>query len=649
MNVRKYVICLLTALFCAALPAFAQVPPAEQLLPDDTIGLITVPDWSKLNSFQAESAWGKLWADPAMKPFRENFTSNFAKDVIEPLQKELGLKLSDYKELLQGQITFAVTPPTEGTKHTVGLLLLIDTKDKADFLSTRLTELKKKWTDSGKEIKNEKIRDVDFSTVTISGKDIDALMQKIFPAAEEDKDADDDDKAPKGEKKETQKIDLHIGQSKSLLVIGENSKVIEKILAKQSGGLVTPLADQNNFAKSQRLLFRDSMAFAWLNFKPIYQKILEAAAQQPQEKPPAGISLPQTDKILPAIGLDGLETVSAKISGNNDGGMFELLVGVPEAQREGIFKILTLEKKDASPPPFVPANVVKFQRWRIDAQKGWTTLESTLGKIQPSMVGMIQLMLSAAGKDKDPNFDLKKNLIGNLGDDFITYEKSPKVDKAENVQSPPSLVLIGSPNPGELLDALRTLLSLMPPPLSSAPVKEREFLGKKIYSISGSAGAEPAETADNKTAPEGQSFNFTASGGYVAFSADASILEEYLRSSETTGKNLRETPGLADAAQKIGGMENGLFTFENQTESLRVAFEILKKDPEGYRRQLFFGVAQGGQPGEENRMSRWFNVKLLPSYDAIAKYIGIALISGSTTPDGLYFRAFGPTPDGLKK
>ena len=97
---------------------------------------------------------------------------------------------------------------------------------------------------------------------------------------------------------------------------------------------------------------------------------------------------------------------------------------------------------------------------------------------------------ATAGKDKDPNFDLKKNLIGNLGDDFIQLEKAPKSAKPEDLQQAPTLTLIGSPNPAQLLDALRMITSLMPPPISSAPLKEREYLGKKIYSMSVGDGME---------------------------------------------------------------------------------------------------------------------------------------------------------------
>jgi len=39
--------------------------------------------------------------------------------------------------------------------------------------------------------------------------------------------------------------------------------------------------------------------------------------------------------------------------------------------------------------------------------------------------GVLKLLIDNAGKDKDPDFDLRKNLFANLGDDLITYQKIP--------------------------------------------------------------------------------------------------------------------------------------------------------------------------------------------------------------------------------
>jgi len=94
---------------------------------------------------------------------------------------------------------------------------------------------------------------------------------------------------------------------------------------------------------------------------------------------------------------------------------------VPENNRRGLFKIFAHEARDANPPPFVPADAVKFTRWRLDLQKAWNTLESTLTEAIPQASSVVKMMMDSAGKDKDPNFDLRKQLIANLGDDIINY------------------------------------------------------------------------------------------------------------------------------------------------------------------------------------------------------------------------------------
>jgi hypothetical protein len=635
---------------------FAQIAPAEQLLPDDTIGLVTIPDWKKFTADLSQTAFGQLWNDPAMKPFRDNFTSNFQADFLKPLEKELGVKLAEYQELLQGQITLALTVPREGTTEMLDVLLLIDSKDKSQVLTTKLNELKKKWTDAGKTVQTEKIRDTEFSSIGFTGKDVDALLKKAFPA-KEDEEAEED----KSEDKKEEKIQLRIGQYKSLLIIGENSKAIEKLLARQSGGLVPPLAEKAAYQKAHTQLFRDSLAHGWVNVKPLFEKLLQFAQQEKQQQPNGGMPSMSMDKILPALGFGSIESLAGKMGGGAEGSTVEFLIGAPEGQREGLVKLFALEKKEAAPPAFVPADVTKFTRTRIDAQKTWTALENLLNKIDPSVAGFVQLMLSSAGKDKDPNFDLKKNLIGNLGDDFIQFEKAPKSAKPEDLQNAPSLTLIGSPNPAQLLDALRMITSLMPPPISSAPLKEREYLGKKIYSMSLGAmpemeedeepaepGKPPRKKEEKPAPPKGQTFSFASSGGYVAFSTDEGMLEDYLRSGENPPKALRGTPGFAEAAQKVGGMENGFFSYENQAEAFRLAFEALKTDPETLDSRLYSLAAAGLGDGEDSAFGRMFNLKLLPSFDRISKYFGIAVGSASTTPEGFLIKVATPKPAGLK-
>ena len=111
---------------------------------------------------------------------------------------------------------------------------------------------------------------------------------------------------------------------------------------------------------------------------------------------------------------------------------------------------------------------------------------------------------------------------------------------------------------------------------SGAPT-EREFLGRKIYSAAMPAFPIPGAGAS----PPGRSraLQYAATSAYVAMSSDSSMIEEFLRSSESQSKKLRETAGLVEAAQKVTGPGTGLFGFENQAETMKATFEMLRKNP----------------------------------------------------------------------
>ena len=51
-----------------------------------------------------------MWQDPAMRPFKEKFTSKFKTEVSGWLEKQYGVSLGEYADLAQGQITLAWIP-----------------------------------------------------------------------------------------------------------------------------------------------------------------------------------------------------------------------------------------------------------------------------------------------------------------------------------------------------------------------------------------------------------------------------------------------------------------------------------------------------------------------------------------------------------
>lgn len=614
--------------FALALSARAQIPSAEKLLPNDTLILLSVPDATKFRTVFKSSCYGQLWNEPSMKPFKDKFVTKLMADVVAPLEKEFGVKFSDYEAMAQGQFTFALTRNGwQGkTNESLGWILLLDTKDKSGLLKSNLTELKKKWIDSGKQIKTDKVRDVEFTTLITSTEDISKIMEKVFPRAKSG--PAEEPKSP------SEKIEIMVGQSGSLLLVGNSAKVIEQILVHQVGGLAPSLSDEAAYDANHNAMFRDAPLYAWLNVKPL----LEAFSRETPESSSSNPLMPKPDKIISATGLNGLKTVAFSYRNAAEGMSMQLSLGIPEANRTGLFKMLAAEPKEATAPAFVPADVTKFTRWRINLPKAWTGLETMLTEISPAVGGAFKLIFESAGKDKDPNFDLKKELVGNLADDLINYQKKPTASTAAGLNSPPSIYLLGSANPDKLANAMKVGLSL----LSPAPIKDRDFLGRKIYTMAGS----PLLAGDSTEPPRG--LEFSASGGYLALSTDTTILEEFLRSSETKAKPLTETVGFKEAAEKVGGTALGLFGINNYSEEMRATWTALKKDSATLSDLLKNPALGPKTPAEQNQINAWADFSLLPQYDSVAKYFHFSVYGGNFNADGFTVKFFYPTPPLLK-
>src|SRR6185369_15056407 len=97
--------------------------------------------------------------------------------------------------------------------------------------------------------------------------------------------------------------------------------------------------------------FRDATAFGWINFGPIYELLRKSISQNAAKGGNAMDISPS--KVLDAVGLSGLKSVSLKVSASNEGILADAFLAVPEASRTGLFKILAPDNKDAAPPAFV--------------------------------------------------------------------------------------------------------------------------------------------------------------------------------------------------------------------------------------------------------------------------------------------------------
>lgn len=611
----------------------AAIPPAEKLLPADTFFVLTAPDAAALRAAAGDSPQWLLWNDPALRPFHDKFMGKWNEQFLGPLQQDLGVSLASFLDLPQGQFTLAVTRNGwDGVdlQQTVGLLLLLDARDKSSELTTNLAVLRKKWADAGKALRTEEIHGVKFTVVPLSSNDLPATVAALLPSNQPVQELG---RTPKPAKPG----ELVIGQYQSLLIAGNSVRAVEPIMAHLTGGSVPSLADNPNFAADKTSQFRDSpIYYSWLNAHELFDLIARIPAAEPNPSAPSLMPVMSPAMVLNASGLSGLKSVSLSYHQSHDGSLVSLYFSVPESSRSGIFKILATASKDASPPAFVPATAVKYWRWRLDSQNIWAELQKAVGVISPGVLGSLNGFIDMANtlaQQKDASFDLRKDLLGNLGDDWISYEKGPAGNTLADLTQSHGLLLFAAANPVQTLLAFKTTAALYAPQ-EGAPAP-RIFLGHTIYTLALRAQATPAG------ATTANALYCAVNSGYVAISSDVSVLEEFLRSAGKPPQPLAETPGLAAAVEHIGGMGNGLFGYQDHRVVMHAAFTTLKQAASsGAAAQIGLGMVP-------KSFTDWLDFSLLPDYDQVSKYFYFSVFTGTTTPEGISFKGFYPRPPQL--
>jgi hypothetical protein len=194
------------------------------------------------------------------------------------------------------------------------------------------------------------------------------------------------------------------------------------------------------------------------------------------------------------------------------------------------------------------------------------------------------------------------------------------------------------------MKAATILMSLLPPPMNEAEV--REFLGRKIYrfnlpKIADSSGRTPSGL---------NTVEFTTENDYLVASTSISMLEEFLRSNSTETDPLNHLSGIHLAAEKVGGMATGFFGYENNRDNIRIILQKLKEDPDHLLSQLNLIDSIQADVGDGfnlDELKEWCQFEVLPDFQQIEKYFHFMVYSGESTPEGLRFLLFMPHPPGL--
>lgn len=614
---------IVAGLLVAAAPTRAELPAAERLAPADASLVVTVPDWETAAAALRSTSMQRALDDPALKPLVDRIKADVALSLQGGFSEKDRKYFEEFVGLLKGQVTFILGDPRKIVERSEipPVTVVVGVKDQADKLA---------------DFMERSLRDEEKSHV-VREKIAGGQLITLVPT-----------KTGEGEEHPADRSKMFLAVAGEMLVVGFDRGEVEAVLRRRNGAFADALEGNTVFQSDRARFFRDAKGWAWVNVGEVVRYAF-AKAEPVNANPASPFALAlDVRRLLNALGLGGWKSLAMALDFDERGGEADVFINLPEAERKGLFKLLETERQSAAPPAFVPDDVAKYSRWRKDGQELINILERTAAEAMPPFAGFISMMIDQAGKAKNPDFDFRRQFIGNLGNDLISLTWAPKALTLPALSAPPALYLIGSGNPPALMDALVTAQSAMGMP--GAKAKEEEFLGQKIVSLP--AGIEIG--ADGK--PAGTKFmHLTTGRGYLAVGTDRERVEDFIRGG-SKADSLAETAGFRRAAETAGGLATGWLFYQNPVDTLRMMVAAVKKDPNAIDKLLgpqgfkAIVIPPGSTPGTEpkktlkEQMAEY--VQLLPDFAVLEKYMNFSIGTVTTEREGILLRSFTPEKQG---
>ncbi|MFL3665169.1 MAG: hypothetical protein ACJ06V_01155 [Verrucomicrobiota bacterium] len=569
----------------------------EALLPAETVLVMAAPNYASAKKHFKGGAAARFWDSAEFKPFRKKLVNGFEENVLVTIEEELAIDFEAFEEMASGPVALAVVPGLAAGEEPA-LLLLLEAGRKSFALRRTLSRMEREWKKADRKVSETEIGGVDFTTLS----------------------------EPEGNRQ------MHVGRVGAQLIIGTKPAQIEGVLARLNGKGDGTLADNAAFAASHSALLKEADFYVWANPSAVLPQLLDNLPDGAE----LGIDF---GEVVSALGINGLGTFAMAYSERPSGAHYELFIGLPKAKRKGLFGLLETKRADASPPPFVPANVGGFLRWRLDMDAAWKNLDKLLLELSPDVANMVEFTVGLLGKDKDANFDFRKSFLNNFGDDLILYQMPPKGTALNGIGAGPIVVLVKSPNPDELIKGIGAVPGILPPPLNETTMLPRRLGDHTVYSF------ELAEFPDPSTGElVKMELLLAARDGYMAVATDTDLLQMFL-DGKTSG-SLAKRDGLATAAASVGGMDSGIFGYQNDRNMVLNTMDTLRDNADQFDMILSMIPTDGF--GEVS-LSEWLDFSLLPTGSKIAKYFDFTVYGAETNDRGISLKMFSPRPATLKR
>ena len=564
---------LALALALAARPAWtADKAPNDRLLPPSTYLYVTVPNVSDLKSGFEKSHIGQLLKDPKLHDFLEDLNKKF-RELGDEFEKSVGLKLQDVLAIPDGEISIAVTVPTDEKKIAVAALL-----DFSKNSGSTITALLEKAA-TGLEKNGFKK----------STKDCEGSQMTVFQRTKDkDKEKDKEEKKDDADEPEFGSQFAYVIKNDTLIV-STSTGGVKDILKRWDGKHSDTLADVAGYKailESSKKANASPVFLLYLN--PVdmlnaFVKSNESAAE----------SLGMAMAFLPTLGLDNLKSVGASMYlGTPDYDSESRLQVYLEKPVSGVLTVFTCPPVKQSPPKWVLDDASTYVGINWDVPKAYSAVEALVDQIMGP--GATAQKLDEWAADESLKIHLKKDVVDNLDGVIHVTSDNPDPNKPETTRL---LVALGVKDAKKMKSVLDKLSKL--PNIQAQP---RDFRGEVIYNLEAPGLAKFGANAN-------QTMGVSVVNDFLMFSTDVGRIEQVIIADKDR-KPLSESDKYKKLAKHFPE-KTSLIWYQEPEKQLKPMYEVLRSG----KVQEFLAATPLKQVFEG------IDFKKLPEFDAIRKYL----------------------------
>lgn len=559
-------------------------PPLDRLLPVDTTEYAYSPDMAKLEAGFHLTQFGKLWKDPALKPFKENASTEMLGWLEIP--GRLGFNWHDLVAVGSGEVGAATIPISN---YRIAHMALIDTTGRDAAVEAKLAAAADRAQRMGGSVAQQ----------TIAGQQV-----KIFNVRD-----------AKGKPSP-----IAVFRKDNILVTATPPDCLDKLLATWNAEPAKTLSGNNTYQiVRNRTRMRDGepLHFAWY-MEPLanYKATTPPAPPSKKQKGKKGGDLMLSEGFGAMKGIGGALGFAAKDADF----ILRMTIYAPEPSKYfGSFRMLSFQgTENLVAPSWVPSNVSKIVLATMNLRATFDAFGTIFDELAADgEKGTFEEVVQAI--KKKPGVDIRGDMVDPLNGQVIAITDwvEPFTTKSER-----GMAILPSKNPQLFADGLNVAMRTDP------KVTKRVVHGADSWESKGQA--KPSKAGDPPQGPIPDVALCVANGRFHV-TTNSKLLDKVLAPQTVPPMNtLDDYKRVADFWDKAGGKVACLRIFSKLSDDFRVTYEMWKANQldktEGLYSRCLSGWCKNGHMPLDGRK--------LPDYSAIGKYFGPAGIQASPYGDG---------------